>query len=134
MGVAGASHLGLPVPSALQQLRNGCDDLSASDGAGELVGTMLVVRASQRATIEQVCAHHWLAPREGERPLELNGSAATPVWDEQVGARLEAMGCPLALVQHHVNAGASNHVTAAYECLLHADPAAAAPQHQQGGA
>jgi hypothetical protein len=46
-----------------------------------------------------------------------------------VAAKLEAMGCPTALVQHHVNAlaasGTSNHVTAAYEILLQAERAGA---------
>jgi hypothetical protein len=54
---------------------------------------------------------------------------AALLWDEAVAAKLEAMGCPTALVQHHVNAlaasGTSNHVTAAYEILLQAERAGA---------
>jgi serine/threonine protein kinase len=94
--------------------------LHAPPIATELVHQLLVVRASQRASIEAVCEHFWLAPAAGEPPLDVHGTSATP-WDEGVGARLEASGCPLALVHHHVNAGASNHVTAAYEILLHGD-------------
>ena len=93
--------------------------LKASPDANALVHSMLVVRSSQRASIDAVCANTWLAPSQDEPPIDTAG-AAGPVWDEHVGARLEAYGCPLALVQHHVQQGASNHVTAAFECLLHA--------------
>ena len=51
--------------------------------------------------------------------------APEPTWC-CTSARLEAYGCPRALVQHHVGSGASNHVTAAYECLLHAEQTATA--------
>ena len=106
--------------------------LARCDGALSLVSTMLVVRASTRAPIEQVCAHQWLAPAPSEPPLDTHGGAA-PVWDDGVARRLEAYGCPLALVQHHVNAGTSNHLTAAYECLLHATAAAAERTSSAGG-
>ena len=36
--------------------------LRASDGAAEITGRMLVVRASHRADIDEVCVHSWLAP------------------------------------------------------------------------
>ena len=99
--------------------------LRAGASACELVGTMLVVRASQRAPIEAVLQHAWLAPGAAEPPIHVAG-ASGPTWDEGVAARLEAYGCPRALVQHHVGSGASNHVTAAYECLLHAEQTATA--------
>ena len=104
--------------------------LKASQSAVELVGTMLVVRASQRAPIEAVIAHPWLAPQPTEPPIDVDGASVT-LWDEGVASRLEAYGCPRALVQHHVNGGASNHVTAAFECLMHAE---AAGTSQAGGA
>ena len=86
----------------------------------ELVQGLLVVRAGQRLTIQAVCAHPWIAPTHAEPPIDMAGAAATP-WEEDVAARLAAYGCPLALVQHHVNTGTTNHVTAAYECLLLAE-------------
>ena len=39
-----------------------------------------------------------------------------------------------ALVQHHVKAGAANHIVAAYECLLHAGKDAAVQQPAAGAA
>ena len=39
-------------------------------------------------------------------------------WDEQVAAKLDAMGCSAALVKFHVGQDAHNHVTAAYELML----------------
>ena len=90
---------------------------------------MLVVRASQRATISAVCEHEWLRPPAGEAPVDREGFAG-PIWDEGVAARLDAMGCPLALVQHHVMSatGTTNHVTAAYEILQHGEKQPPQPQ------
>jgi hypothetical protein len=103
--------------------------LKAPDTALELVGRLLVVRASQRADIDETCRHPWLAPGPTEPPIDTSGLSPAPTWDEAVAAKLEAMGCPTALVQHHVNAlaasGTSNHVTAAYEILLQAERAGA---------
>ena len=95
--------------------------LRASGPAQELVGSMLVVRASQRAGIDAVCEHAWVRSAEGEAPINTCGHPAEMAWDENVGARLDAMGCPLTLVQHHMQAGTTNHVTAAYEILAHGD-------------
>ena len=81
------------------------------------------MRASRRAPIEAVCDAAWLAPAAGEPPIDRLGIDG-PRWDEGVAARLEAMGCPAALVHHHVMNSATattNHVTAAYEMLLQAD-------------
>jgi len=103
--------------------------LKAPETALELVGRLLVVRASQRADIDETCRHPWLAPGPTEPPIDTSGLSPAPTWDEAVAAKLEAMGCPTALVQHHVNAlaasGTSNHVTAAYEILLQAERAGA---------
>ena len=93
---------------------------TAGDEAGNRELSLLVVRASQRSPIESVCAHAWLKADSGEAPLPLDGTDG-PGWDEAVAARLEAYGCPKALVQHHVGAGAANHVTASYEVLVHAE-------------
>lgn len=101
--------------------------LKAPETALELVGRLLVVRASQRADIDETCRHPWLAPGPTEPPIDTSGLSPAPTWDDAVAAKLEAMGCPTALVQHHVNAlaasGTSNHVTAAYEILLQAERA-----------
>ena len=72
----------------------------------------------------------WNAREEvSPQPLKKRSSSSLLVapsvpWDDAVGARLDALGCPAALVRHHVRAlnqsGTTNHVTAAYEILLHA--------------
>ena len=95
--------------------------LRASGPAQELVASMLVVRASQRAGIDQVCEDAWVKPKADEPPLNLCGHPAEVEVDEGVGSRLDAMGCPLTLVQHHVQNGTTNHITAAYEILLHGE-------------
>ena len=38
-------------------------------------------------------------------------------WDDAAAAELDAMGCSAALVRHHVQAGAHNHVTAAFDLV-----------------
>ena len=97
--------------------------LRASDGAVEVTSRMLVIRSSHRADIDEVCTHGWLAPTGAEAPLDVKG-VETTVWDESVATRLEGMGCPTALVQHHVASGVTNHVTAAYEMMQQAERAA----------
>ena len=98
--------------------------------AASLAATLLAVRAAQRAPIETVCAAGWLHEADAEsggglpEPLCVDGEGETR-WEAEVAGRLEAMGCPAPLVQHHVTAGTCNHVTAAYEVLLH-EPAAPA--------
>ena len=93
---------------------------------------MLVVRASQRATIDWVCHQSGWLLHDGSK-IEVSGMDSAP-WDENVAAQLEAYGCPAALVQHHVKAGAANHIVAAYECLLHAGKDAAVQQPAAGAA
>ena len=61
----------------------------------------MLLRASQRAPIDVVCEAVWLSAAVGEKPIDRAGIAG-PTWDENVAARLEVMGCPNALVHHHV--------------------------------
>ena len=106
--------------------------LRASPQAVDLVQQMLVVRASQRATIDGVCDATWLAPSAGESQIHREGFDG-PCWDDGIAARLEAMGCPAALAHHHVmqsTSGTANHVTAAYEMLLQAEPQSEQEQHK----
>ena len=98
--------------------------LKAVAAAVDLVRQLLIVRASQRASIVEVCQHWWLVPSADEMPLDCDGFSPAPKWNPAVAARLEKVGCPSALVQHHVTSlasgGKSSHVTAAYEILQHA--------------
>ena len=93
--------------------------LPSSTASSELVAKILVVRASQRATLAAVCDHRWMldgaAAAADVIPFEGEPAAR---WDDAAAAELDAMGCSAALVRHHVQAGAHNHVTAAFDILV----------------
>ena len=61
-----------------------------------------------------------LALAETARRLLPRLAAGEPAarWDDAAAAELDAMGCSAALVRHHVQAGAHNHVTAAFDILV----------------
>ena len=93
--------------------------LNASQQATALVQQMMVVAAPKRHTLNEVIAHAWVldgAARADD--VIVTRGAERVAWDEQVAAKLDAMGCSAALVKFHVNQDAHNHVTAAYELML----------------
>eukprot|EP00965_Chrysotila_dentata_P244669 6206104-Pleurochrysis_carterae.AAC.4 len=86
----------------------------------------LLPHLHQRARLSPMCFNTYNGRTSGAAAL-VNVKArrarvpSQPPWDEDVAAKLDAMGCSSALVKHHLTQGATNHVTAAYEVMLLSD-------------